>query len=125
MRSHLRGRFGVLTGVIVTSLLCFGCASPDIPASISTYDRNASEEGGDSGLLRGTVETTNGCTIVIASNAEGSFVPIFDSADDRTSGLSNGDSVSLSGGVVAKPPQGSSIPDGCAEIDAQYWLVSY
>lgn len=109
---------------VAIALLCVGCSSPGVPQSIATYASSSIDEGGDSALLEGTIETQNGCTRVSGENIEGSFIPIFGSKDERTSALSDGDVISLGGGALAVPPENAIIPDGCTETDTQYWLVA-
>jgi hypothetical protein len=112
------------TGVAAATV-CTGCATPDTPQTIATYEQSSDEEGGDSALLEGTIKTRDGCTLVIGENVDGLFVPILGSDDEKILSLSDGDPVRLKGGVVTKPPESSSIPEGCNKTDLQYWLVSY
>lgn len=74
--------------------------------------------------MEGIIETQSDCTLVSGENVEGSFIPIFTSKDDRISALSDGDAVSLRGGVLTAPPESAIAPEGCAKTGFQYWLVA-
>lgn len=89
--------------------------------SVARYDQPG--PGGDSALLVGSVRRDTGCLLVEESDSGTVYIPVFAQDDGRPEALSEGEEVSLGGGV-SEPSGEIELPDACAGTDYEYWLVN-
>lgn len=84
------------------------------------------EAGGDSALLAGTIDSEDGCLVLVAEDGTRT-VPVFTSNDTRPSVFSIGDEVELGGGggsVIADLGEDYTLPESCADLDLTVFHVA-
>lgn len=77
---------------------------------------------GDSALLTGVVEDSDGCLSVRDSASSRRYMPVFPVSTSIARSLKPGDQVTLSGGAQTEPPAGVDLPDECS-ADGPFWMV--